>query len=321
MPLMSTTLSSVIDKNDMVFGRALHGLYFLIKQISCGAQRKLRVIVNPNICPEVLDLLERNVSVVYVDYDPQRDVFTDHVKNILLHSTDCPTIILYNCVYGDNQIDCDELQEIKKQFRNVTFVLDACLLASQHYTQYKYSNVFDAVLYSFGYSKYLDLNYGGVLSLSENIRSKVDFSQLPEANYDFFNRCMWETYPIESKSCLIFDQVIYHTFSNSQLDYLNRKLSKKEQKVIETRTSSRSQLKVLLRDYCDYLLPTDRFDWRLNYIIKDDIARKEFLTVLRSNGILYSQHYQHAPLPTTMKSNTVIETIINVLDDDRQVTI
>lgn len=311
----------MIDENDLIFGRALQGLLFLVTQLNLSFTVKPKVLVNPNICPEVLDLLEQNLTVDYIDYDPQKSVFIEQVRRIILQSSNCPIIIFYNCVYGDSQIDLAELRNIKKDFPHVTIVLDACLLSTQNYLKFKKLDFFDAVLYSFGYSKYLDLNYGGILSLNKGLRPNIDYAQLPVAKHGFFDQCMWESYPGELKSSLSFNEVVYYQLTVDQVEHFNQRLADKERKVKILRLLSRKRLQALLHEYNDFLLHPDRFDWRLNYIIKDNVMRRRFLDFLKENGIRFSRHYEHKPQPSTIRSNAVIESIINVLDDERQIEI
>ena len=187
-------LNKLVDKNDMLFGRALHGLLLFINDIHEGAGRRIKFFVNPNICPEVIDMLLKYTEVQYVDYDPYKTIFLDQITNYLLIGREDLTVILLNCVYGDSQIDINTLVTMKKKHPNLKIILDACLLSPKNYLKFKHNNIFDAIIYSFGYSKFIDLNYGGILSLRDEDKGIISRSEICVANSRFLDNCIWENY-------------------------------------------------------------------------------------------------------------------------------
>lgn len=311
--------NKLVDKNDMIFGRALHGLLLFIKDISEGVGSNIRVLINPNICPEVIDILLKYTEVQYIDYDPHETIFMDQITNYLSRYQEHPTVILLNCVYGDSEIDIDALRAVKKKHSNVKIILDACLLSLKNYLKFKNNNVFDAILYSFGYSKFIDLNYGGILSLRDEDLDIFSRSEICAPNFKFLDNCIWENYPHHLKLSLDVSEIRYHLLSDTQLEILNEKLHDKVLSVVKKRALTRKHLRNFLGTYDEFLLDPDRFDWRLNYVIRDERVRNEFTLFLKEKGLHYSTHYQHKGVVGLRRSSELINCVFNVLDDERQI--
>ena len=314
-------LNKLVDKNDMLFGRALHGLLLFINDIHEGTGRKIRFLVNPNICPEVIDMLVKYTKVQYVDYDPHETIFEDQITNYLLIDREYPTVMLLNCVYGDSQIDTNALVAMKKKYPNLRIILDACLLSPRNYLKFKYNNAFDGIIYSFGYSKFLDLNYGGILSLRGRDKDIISRSEICAAKSNFLDNCIWENYSHQLKLSLDMSEIRYHSLSETELEILNQKLLDKMISVGKKRSFTRKRLRKLLDKYDEFLLDPDRFDWRLNYVIRDEKVRNEFTLFLKENRLLYSRHYQNESVVGLQRSEELISCVFNVLDDERQTRI
>ena len=310
--------TKLVDKKDMIFGRALHGLLLLIKDISAGLDSKIRVLINPNICGEVIGMLRQYTEVHYIDYDPHKTILLHQITNNLSLYQEHPTIILFNCVYGDSEIDITALEAVKKNNPNVKIILDACLLSSKNYLKFKNNGVFDALIYSFGYSKFVDLNYGGVLSLQDENLDISGRSDICIPKFNVLDKLKWENYPHHLKSSLDFNELCYHTLSDAQLEHLNRRLFEKVISVEKSRALTRKRLRVFLDRYDEFLLDPNRFDWRLNYVIRDEKIQNEFTSFLKKSGLHYSRHYQNEAVADLHRSNGLVNNIFNVLDDERQ---
>ena len=83
----------------------------------------------------------------------------------------------------------------------------------------------------------------------------------------------------------------------------------------------RDRIRDLMYEYEPFLLEPDRFDWRLNYVINDELAKANVELKLANQGLLFSRHYQPEQLYKTPKTNAIVNDVYNILDDYRQIDI
>lgn len=221
-------------------------------------------LIPRNICPIVLKVFN-SLSINYslIDICENGLINLNKIGNERVNYG-----LLYVEAYGQNVNTNILFKEFKINNPNSIIIKDKCLSIPEITINFNTDNYSDLILYSTGYSKFLDLKEGGYAFYigKSNFKSKLDFESNKQ---NFINR--YKNYNIKNNwnNITILDIEI---------------LTKNEQKEKEKRNSY--ILNILENNKIQYKLISDV--WRFTILTKDlNILTK----VLIDNNILFGKNY------------------------------
>jgi dTDP-4-amino-4,6-dideoxygalactose transaminase len=159
----------MIDLAEMLYtGRGSSALYAILNSISV-TKRKLLLPIN--ICEIVIPVIQfSGFSPVFYDVNP--DTGNSSLDNIKASYTGEEAILLAVHNFGV-PLEIDLISEWAKE-KEIFLIEDVCNALGSTWKNHPLGNWGDAAIYSFGYSKILDLGFGGGLTVREfGLRQKV----------------------------------------------------------------------------------------------------------------------------------------------------
>lgn len=187
--------------------------------------------------------------------------------------------------YGEDKMQNSLFNRIRKSAPHIKIIDDACL--SYPNFNIEIPDIVDLELYSTGYSKPLDIGYGGFAKIHTKDRL------LSEINLDFDENALIEMNKYYTKSCNSLSPVGDLAFKR---DWLNFKVIKKDKYVEEVNTSltkAISQKNKLNKIYDELILSKFKekrlsSNWRYNIRCNNP---NYVLEKINEQGLFASQHY------------------------------
>lgn len=181
--------SFIPKKNSLIISRAATAIYLILKSRNIIGQK---VIVPANICyAAVYPIIYSGNQPVFCDVDPMSgNVTYDLIKDKL----DGAAAVILPHMYGNPVADIKRICGLCRS--NSIISIEDCASAMGAETSDGICGSFgDFVLYSTGYSKTIDLGYGGILASDNDLSLiKAMYGELPlrtdadEANEAFFSK-------------------------------------------------------------------------------------------------------------------------------------
>lgn len=245
-----------------------------------------KFLLPANICPIVpLTLLKAGQSFDFVDISLQ-DYHIDR-ESVLSKIEKNPSNysgIIFVRTYGSMRQFNDFFYKLKK-LKSDLFIIDDRCLTIPEFSMYD-NNPADLILYSTGYSKYVDIGQGGFGYLKKNYeytRQNLDFSELAlrEITNQYKSRILRnELFEYTESPWLETTPPSIH-FEDYKKKVINHcKLVKLHKKKINTIYTSRIPRK--------YQLKEDFQNWRFNILIPD---KEKLLRKIFDAGLFASSHY------------------------------
>ena len=311
-------MRQVKEKKHVFTERACHGLNLYISYLRLTINKKIKVFINPNICSDVIETL--NIHSLHLEWiDSDLNFHTDYLKlETALTNTYSINIFFYNCPYGYNKVDVQSLVNLKKKFPLLIIIGDFCLLNYDNYLKYRNLECLDFVIYSFGYSKFIDLHTGGIVSFNSD--EPIDFRQFgSELKYTEWKKSVrMDSYPNnESFSPDLFDPKFIPAEEFEYSDF-NKIISKKKSNRIKSQMKIRSALIQILPDFEKYMLPITSFDWRIHFQFSQTDILTAFIDKIENEGLYYSKHYRNKFLKNTPFTEAIVYRTVNLLENKKQ---
>lgn len=269
-----------------------------------------------NVCPVVpLTFLKAQVKFKFIDICEESKCIDE---GLVLEELNCNQDehygLLYVRSYGQSLNVKSFFQQVKSLSRDLFIIDDRCLTIPEPYLETFDRNV-DLLLYSTGYSKNVELSFGGFAYLSE----VYDYSRIELA----FKQEDHEHQIGLLRDC-IEENRIFQYIDNDWLGDTSLALNETEyrSKVLQ-QIPIVSNHKKSINDIYDSLLPNEikqgiSKDWRYNINVK---RKKRILKEIFASGLFASSHYASIPkifgledCPVAAKCH---EVSINLFNDHR----
>lgn len=159
----------MIDLASMIYtGRGSSALYAILNTITV---RKKKVLLPVNICEIVIPIIQlAGFSPVFYDVDP--DTGNSGLENIKAKYTGEEAVLLAVHNFG-LPLEIDLISEWAKE-NDIFLIEDVCNALGATYCNVPVGNWGDAAIYSFGYSKIVELGFGGGLTVRDSaLRQQV----------------------------------------------------------------------------------------------------------------------------------------------------
>ena len=257
-------------------------LYNVLKEFS----KKGKFILPANVCPVVpLTFLKARVSFDFVDIDEtDQCINCDLVLDKINNSDESYCGLLFVRAYGLLTDKTDFFKSIKTLNRDFFIIDDRCLTIPQPF-QDSFDSSVDLIIYSTGYSKFVDLNYGGFGYLDEKteyVRRSLDFdSRDHEDQIKLIQRHLNDHSKFKYKD------------NNWLGDTCHIEDDKGYREKVQRQISIVSKHKEIINSIYADLLPNDirketTTDWRFNISV---INKSEILEEIFRSGLFASSHY------------------------------
>jgi len=285
----------------IVVGRAATAIYLVLSELK---QKNKYVLVPANICyAAVFPIISAGLIPLFCDVDKYSGNITISSVKEALNSDVVAAIIPH--MYGNPIQDIKELHSIFLE-NNVIMIEDCASLMTNEMTSSTPGTVGDYVLYSTGYSKTVDLGFGGILYSKTYSLSNMeqDLSELPLFNDKFeketslFSKIYRLLRNQRHESNLSKD--FYGCLNNSFKDNFLYRIDKSKQDlilekvkelddVISSRRYKYLYYKNKLQDKYDIYFYTDSaVPWRFNILVKN---RDDFVKYCLENELPISDWY------------------------------
>ena len=244
-----------------------------------------KILLPANVCPIVpATLLKCNVEYEFVDissmdYLMDREIVKEKIK------TEDIAAIIFVRTYGYFSDETAFFRELKYISPNIVIIDDRSLCVPQLTPNYE--SYTDLILYSTGYSKYVDLGYGGYAFIKETLSYEsfaLDFNEKDHDNlikqfkYNLDNKSRFnyvDTNWLDNRKCEI-DEVKYFEKINKRIQEIELHKNRLNE-IYETNLPAEIQLK---KDYNN---------WRFNILVNN---KKFILKKIFENDLFASSHYQ-----------------------------
>ena len=300
-------------KNHLIVGRAATGIYLILK----NSMRSKRVLLPANICyAAVFPVVYSNSIPIFCDVDCETGNVT--FEEFKRHSQNIDAAIIPH-MYGNPNQDIEKISDYCKKNR-ILFIEDCASCAGAVIGNRKAGSFGDYSVFSFGYSKTVELGNGGLiesdydLSVLSSMYNELPLSseKTDEANKLFsreYRAFRNRKVPLSSDSFYqivksdLFDNFIYR-IDDSMSERIKNSVNDLEHIIIERR--KKADLYNQLIKYNDnifrYHFDNGAVPWRQNVFVRPEI-REKLISYLLEQGVPVSDWY---PVITTMfDDNTV----------------
>jgi len=265
-----------------------------------------------NICPIVpITFLKAEIPFEFVDISPET-LHMDWAQAESLLKRQKFGGLLYAHTYGETSVPYDFFESIKEKFPNLFIIDDCCLCIPR--LDADDLNPADVQLYSTGYGKIMDLNFGGYAFVHDNVNYKNILLPFTPHAYDEVERLYKQA--IHQRSRFVYQD-------SDWLDTTSPMPAWDEYRhQIETQLAQVIQHSSLLNAvYAEMLpaeiqLPRAYQDWRFNIRVKN---QQRILDAVFSAGLFASSHY--ASLAGIFGNgvvgyaNTLANEVVNLFND------
>ena len=296
---------SFFPQNCIATGRGATAIFLALN--SSDAQPESEVIVPANLCyAAVFPVLYAGMKPYFCDVDRSTGNVT--AETFIEAFTENTVAAIIPHMYGNPVKDLPRIKEYCK-LRQIILIEDCASAMGAEAPGYLLGTVGDYTVYSTGYSKTLDLGYGGLLCSEENSLSgiKETLSKLPyqteksEHELSLFSKI----YRIlrNNGNNAELEKAIYRTLPDCLKEtFLCRLNEEKEQnlfyrlkelpQIIETRRIALKSYQDALKDYHTLFYPFGEgaVPWRFNPLVEPE-SRKRIIEACLSKGLPVSDWY------------------------------
>jgi dTDP-4-amino-4,6-dideoxygalactose transaminase len=314
---MNKKFSKYLAENNYLFtGRGTTCLYLILK---ANKIEKMGVLVPANICYAAI------LAIIYAGYTPVFiDVGSDgNINYKMLQKVDLRNVgaAIIPHMYGNPCVDIPKIALYLKK-RGVLFIEDCALAMGAEASSQMVGNFGDYAIFSFGYSKTVDVGYGGLLVTKRDLSEiekeneklnyydvKLDeklklFSQLYSLiRYDTkpdFIEYVYKGFYLNYKDCFLFRSPREHNQNIiKQIGSLGKIIKKRRDnvKLYERELNPNDNFEI-------YKFDDEAVPWRFNLLIKEKY-KKRLLKYLLVNKVPVSDWYPvvapifgiHTPFP------------------------
>ena len=251
--------------------------------------KKIVFIIPANICPVVLaTFIKAKVQYQLVDIDRRTLCADIQLIKAVLAKGELAYGLLFVRTFGSLLVRDAELVDLKEGFKNLEVVIDDRCLCIPELDATKFSKAIDLTLFSTGYSKFVELGYGGFgwLSSQNKIKYKAPVLEFNETSHeklvDDFNHAI-------SKR-IKFQYSHDDWLDNRELplplsDYFNLI----DNKIKESLAHKQSINNIYRRIISSEFWLGEEFDmWRFSILVKN---KTKVIDEIFSNDLFASSHY------------------------------
>tara|TARA_A100000171_G_C2140533_1_gene155442 strand:+ start:14437 stop:15402 length:966 start_codon:yes stop_codon:yes gene_type:complete len=273
-------------------------------------------LIPDNICHAVyVDICMAGSTIELMDVDLESlELDTNKVSDYLKHNQVAGIVLVR--AFGSLKVNYESFFAfIKDHYPEVYIIDDRCLCFPQ-FTAPK-DTLADMILYSTGYSKVVDLGYGGYCFSKSKLETiSMDFLESDEEKFDsFFKESIDTGVPISEQSFKIICDSLWlnHAQVNTSkyFDELKEKLD-----LVKLHKTRLNEIYGTINQ--EMIISPEFNDWRFNIVVGN---RSEVLKKIFEQGLFASHHYYPLGLffSTQYKSvwNTLREGILNLFNDLR----
>ncbi len=268
--------------NRIISNRALNILFEFIKKHGSDSSK---IILPSNICHDVIFLLSYlGIEIQYLDIDKNtleldkkaaiREV--DHTKD---------TILLWNHTYGNEEVPYNFFAELKLKAPQLIIVDDRCLCNPKKYRAEPNDKIIDLIIYSTGYGKQVELDYGAFGLLNTQYKASYEYHDFAKGKYLRLKSLLLNS---KFEKLLPLLQDVWMKIDIDPVNEINymEELDKEEQ----SWRSHKEQLMEIYYNEIDnnYFLQEKFNNWRLNILVQN---KNEFLRIIQREGLFASSHY------------------------------
>ena len=273
----------------LALARGSVGIYLALTQekLTSGS----RVLVPANLCyAAIYPVLYAGLNPVFCDVDPDTGNVT--MDSFRLACTEDTTAAIVPHMYGNPVEEMPEIAQFCKD-RNILLIEDCASAMGASSDRYPLGRMGDYVVYSTGYSKTLDLGFGGFLfsnrrNLDRAVREEALLPALKpenEQNMTFFSRLYrlmrneGKGTPIEKMICRGLAETcrndFLHSLSEDKKEWLYSQLNQLPQ-VIEVRRKALKRYERNLENSCFTRYPYSEtaVPWRYNIFLEGKDRQK-----------------------------------------------
>ena len=257
---------------------------------------------------EILDISEKDLCINQ-----------DQVTSRLMNNKKKYSGIIYVRSYGVDNNAADFFSKIKKIKSNLLLVDDKCLGIPSF--DKKINLLVDLELFSTGYSKYIDLGYGGFAKLNSKCnydKIRLKYSKKDEDTFsEYFKNIVYNNTKVDQQELV---EIVNLNWLNSK-EIINKKTYFTEVKAAIKKTKVNKAAinnvykKALINDVN---FKESSANWRYNILVN---KRDEILKNLAAQGLFASKHYY--PLSKIFEANEtpiwnfIYNKILNLFNDFR----
>lgn len=295
------------DRNCIVVGRAATGIYLILKQIQDKTgQDKKTVIVPANLCyAAIFPILYVGYKPVFCDVDAVTGNVTYETFSSVCNEGVIAAIIPH--MYGNPVLDMPAIVSHCKS-KGITLIEDCASAMGASADDYALGAAGDYTVYSTGYSKTLDLGFGGIVSSVHDLKAMEQMEEsftelLPESlnNLVFFGK-LYRLMRNEGQNTLIERSIsnilpeccrdgMLYKINLEQKDHIWQGLAGLSDVIKQRRLSLLTyKSSIVSSQYMKYPYATGAVPWRYNMLIEPGIKRK-LINMLLDEGLPVSDWY------------------------------
>jgi len=243
-------------------------------------------ILPANICPIVpATFMKAKAKFIFVDIDNNSLLISKEKLMGILKNNKTITSILFNHTYGVEVENQELFKNIKDISENIIIIDDRCLTKPK-LSPDKFS-LADITMYSTGYSKFVDFNYGGYTFVNEKIKYKKINLEYSDSDYDKL---------IENFNKVLNKKTRYIYKDSNWLDTRKPKYTFKEytvklEEILPKITQHKKNINKIYYEKINtkFQMGKEYANWRFNILVEN----KEFLLKkIFENKLFASSHYQ-----------------------------
>ena len=278
--------------------------------------KKKTFLLPANVCPIVPAVyMKAGVPFEFIDID--LETLEIGAENILSKLKENPEIyggIHSVNTYGVNSNNGNLFQKIKNLNSNYIIIDDRCLQKPEFNC---YAMNSDLILYSTGYSKYVDIDWGGYGFLSQNIlfyknhSLKYEPSNLDDLTASFYESIKNQT-PLEYKDT----EWLGNTNFDKSFSIFKKEIMNRMPKVEKLKNEINNIYRNEIPNEAQFAEPFQY--WRFNILVnqKEILFKKIF-----SSGLFASSHYYPVNImfnqPSSPNAEKLYDHVINLFNDFR----
>lgn len=242
------------------------------------------VILPTNSCPIItLVILKAKLIPKFVDVDNDGDVIINDLYE-KINKYDVAVYIFIN-TFGENKKEKNKIFNYIKSISNKTIIIDdKCLCIPDLIRPYGYQ---DIILYSTGYSKYIDFGYGGYAYINEKIKYHENVERNEKDNSTFLMNTLLR-FALKKKGYQYKDcnWLMISDFKYSQHEYFDKIKSS-----IDIVNSHKKTINTIYNEIIPCEVQTNKNTWRYTLNIENKIAAELFHLINATDEIFCSYHY------------------------------
>lgn len=264
--------------------RASRVLYnFLI-----SLEKPICFLVPANVCPIVLaTFIKARVPYHLLDIDPKTLCIDLNLVTQSLKKTEDELGLIFVRTFGYTRHQDSDLDTLKATCENLAVIIDdRCLDIPQ--IDAVFSQSIDMTLFSTGYSKYVELGYGGYGWLSEKQAARYSS---PDIEYDKIEHDKLITdfnHAIESKENFVyrFNNWLDNKILPHSLEEYFQLISQKKAEAREKKAQNNAIYRQIIKP--ELWLGEEFDNWRFSILVRN---KRQLLDSIFANGDFASSHY------------------------------